>query len=62
VLLQTFTEHESYNGDGAQAASEAGTSSDEVAQGSPTAISALVQYAQSNPQVLQTVLSKFTGN
>jgi hypothetical protein len=59
TLLQTFTEHDAYQGDGNQAATEAGTTSDEVAQGSPSAVSALVGYAQAHPQVLQTVIGKF---
>jgi hypothetical protein len=59
TLLQTFTEHDAYQGDGDQAASEAGTTSDEVAQGSPSAVSALVGYAQQHPEVLQTVVTRF---
>jgi hypothetical protein len=58
TLLQTFTEHSSYQGDGDQAAAEAGTTSDQVAQGSPSALNAIVQYAQAHPEVLQTVVTR----
>jgi hypothetical protein len=58
-LLQTFTNHGAYSGDGAQAAEAAGTSADAVASGSPEGISALIDYAKSNPQILQTAVSAF---
>jgi hypothetical protein len=59
-LLQTFTNHQSYNGDGAQAAQEAGTSEQEVASGRPGAVSAIIDYARSNPQILQAATTAFT--
>jgi hypothetical protein len=58
-LLSTFTSHASYSGDGAQAAQEAGTSAEVVAQGSPQAVAAVIDYAKSNPQVLQEAASAF---
>ncbi|HMD03527.1 MAG TPA: hypothetical protein VKG44_11240 [Candidatus Baltobacteraceae bacterium] len=59
-LLTTFTSHSAYQGDGAQAAAEAGTTQEAVAQGSPNAIASLVQYAQSNPQVLSAAMTAFS--
>jgi hypothetical protein len=58
-LLETFTSHQAYSGDGAQAAAEAGTSAEAVASGSPAAISSLVEYAKGHPEVLQTAASAF---
>jgi hypothetical protein len=58
-LLATFTKHEAFAGDGAQAAAAAGTDADAVASGSPNAISALIGYAKDNPAVLQSAASAF---
>ncbi len=58
-LLETFTAHPSYQGDGAQAAAEAGTSEAEVASGSPNAVASLIDYARSHPEVLQAASSAF---
>ncbi len=58
-LLETFTAHPSYQGDGAQAAAEAGTSEAEVASGSPNAVASLVDYARNHPEVLQAATSAF---
>jgi hypothetical protein len=58
-LLATFTNHPAYSGDGAQAAQEAGTTEEAVASGSPSAISSIIAYAKSNPQVLQAATSAF---
>jgi hypothetical protein len=58
-LLQTFTRHDSYAGDGEQAAQEAGTSADAVASGSPDAIASLLTFAKNHPQILQSVMGAF---
>jgi hypothetical protein len=58
-MLQTFTSHSAYQGDGAQAAQEAGTSQEAVASGSPDAVSSIVAYAKNNPQVLQAAATAF---
>jgi hypothetical protein len=58
-LLQEFGNHPSFDGDGAAAASAAGTSQDEVASGSPSAVSSLIDYARSNPAVLQQAAQAF---
>ncbi|MFY9780350.1 MAG: hypothetical protein WAJ85_07555 [Candidatus Baltobacteraceae bacterium] len=62
TLLQTFTNHASFQGDGAAAAQAAGTDAQAVASGSPNAISALISYAQSNPAVLQSAAGSFLQN
>lgn len=58
-LLQTFTEHDAYQGDGAQAVEEAGTTVQSVQEGSSGGLAALIAYAQANPQVLQAAASAF---
>jgi hypothetical protein len=58
-LLNTFTSHTGYQGDGAAAAAAAGTSAEAVASGAPGAISSLISYAQQNPQVLQACMTAF---
>lgn len=58
-LLETFTAHPSYQGDGAQAAAEAGTSEAEVASGSPNAVASLIDYARQHPEVLQAASTAF---
>lgn len=58
-LLHTFTNHDAYSGDGAQAAREAGTTQEAVAGGSPDAVASLIAYAKSNPQVLQAAANAF---
>ncbi len=58
-LLNTFTSHEGYPGDGAQAAAAAGTTPEAVASGTPGAIGSLIAYAQQNPQVMQACMTAF---
>jgi hypothetical protein len=58
-LLQTFTDHPASQDDGPSAAEQAGTNAQEVQQGSPGGLRALIAYAQANPQVLQTAVSAF---
>jgi hypothetical protein len=58
-MLSTFTNHPAYQGDAAQAAAAAGTTTEAVASGSPSAISSLIDYAKNNPQVLQAATSAF---
>ena len=58
-MLSTFTSHDAYPGDGAAAAAAAGTSAEAVASGAPNAISSLITYAQSNPQVMQACMTAF---
>ncbi len=58
-LLDAFTNHASFNGTGADAAQAAGTSAEAVASGSPDAISSIVNYAKSNPQILQAAATAF---
>jgi hypothetical protein len=62
TLLQTFTNHASFPGDGAAAAQAAGTDAQAVASGAPNAISALINFAKSNPQVLQSAAASFLKN
>ncbi|MGH7728576.1 MAG: hypothetical protein ACREM2_07295 [Vulcanimicrobiaceae bacterium] len=58
-LLQTFTNHTAFNGDGAAAATAAGTSSAAVASGDSGAIGQLISYAKGNPQILQAASAAF---
>jgi hypothetical protein len=58
-LLNTFTSHTGYPGDGAQAAAAAGTTPEAVASGAPGAIGSLISYAQQNPQVMQACMTAF---
>ncbi len=60
-LLQTFTNHPSYNGDANTAAQEAGVSQAAVAAGDPGAIGTLINMAKNNPSVLQSAASSFLG-
>ncbi|MGP6192343.1 MAG: hypothetical protein ACLPSH_20255 [Vulcanimicrobiaceae bacterium] len=60
-LLQSFTNSPGA-GDGAAAAQAAGTDAQSVAAGAPNAISALINYAKSNPQVLQGAAGSFLQN
>lgn len=58
-LLESFTNHGSFAGDGNAAAQQAGVTQDAVASGQPGAVGALLQFAKSNPAVLQTAASAF---
>jgi hypothetical protein len=58
-LLQAFTNHVPYTGDGAQAAQAAGTTADAVASGAPSALSSIIDYAKAHPEVLQTAATAF---
>jgi len=56
-LLQAFSQHSGFQGDGSDAAAQAGTNADDVAQGNPGALSSLIGFAQSHPEVLQKAMS-----
>ncbi len=57
-LLSAFTSHPpAPNGD--QAAADAGTTEEAVAGGSPNAISSLIDYGKSHPEVLQAASAAF---
>jgi hypothetical protein len=58
-LLQTFTSHQAYQGDGAQAAQAAGTTAEAVTSGAPAAVSSLIAYAQAHPEILQAATTAF---
>jgi hypothetical protein len=58
-LLKAFDSHPASPASGGDAAAAAGTDSQAVASGSPDAISSLIAYAQSNPQILQAASSAF---
>ncbi len=58
-LLQHFTNNGGYSGDGDSAAAAAGTTPDAVASGDPNAVSALIDYAKQNPDVLKNAASSF---
>jgi hypothetical protein len=57
-LLASFTAHPPAP-DGPEAAVEAGTTAEAVASGSPNAISSLVDYAKSHPEVLSAASTAF---
>jgi hypothetical protein len=59
-LLQTFTQSTAVAGTGADAATAAGTTESQVAEGAPGALQSIIRYAQDNPQVLQAAATAFT--
>jgi hypothetical protein len=59
-LLSSFTN--STGGDADAAAQAAGTTSDAIASGSPSAISALIDQVKNNPGALQSAASNFLGS
>ena len=58
-LLQTYTNHQAYDGDANTATQEAGVSQAAVAAGDPGAVATMIQFAKNNPQVLQAAASAF---
>ena len=58
-LLQSYTNHQSFDGDANAATQEAGVSQAAVASGDPGAVGTLLQFAKMHPEVLQTAASAF---
>lgn len=58
-LLQTYTNHASFDGDTNTATQEAGVSQASVAAGDPGAVGTMLQFAKGHPEILQTAASAF---